>query len=180
MKKTSAFVSALVALAVSLPALALDKGADGFYMTGSATRVKHVAFITANVYDVWHYAKALPSAKSRQAIIDLDADKKIVWRMRRDVDADKIKNALSEAYALNGYGDKAKIGQFTSAVTSELKEKAVVNIRYDAASKTTSIKIDGAGSASVPGVDFMKATWSIWFGKMPDQPKLGDSLISNL
>ena len=34
MKKSSAFVTALVALAVSLPALALEKGADGFFMTG--------------------------------------------------------------------------------------------------------------------------------------------------
>lgn len=180
MKKSTAFLSALVALAVSLPARALDKGADGFYMTGSGTRVKHVAFITANVYDVWHYAKELPSAKSRQAVIDLDADKKFVWRMKRDVDADKIKNALSEAYALNGYGDKGKIGQFLGAVTGELKEKTVVNIRYDAGSKTTTIKINGGGTASVAGADFMKATWSIWFGKMPDQPRLGDSLLSQM
>lgn len=180
MKKSSAFLSALVALAVSLPALALDRGADGFYLTGSGTRVKHVAFITANVYDVWHYVKELPPAKSRQAIIDIDVDKKIVWRMKRTVDADKIKNALGEAYAMNGYGDKGKIDRFLGAVTADLKDGAVVNIKYDAGSKNTSISIQGAGNATVNGVDFMKATWSIWFGKMEDQPKLGDELISKI
>ena len=180
MKKTSAIVSALVALAISLPALALDKGADGFYLTGSGTRVKKVAFITANVYDVWHYAKDLPASKSRRAIIDLDADKKLIWRMKRDVDAEKIKTALADGYAKNGYGDKGKIGQFLAAVNAELKENAVITIKYDAGAKKTSITIQGAGAASVDGVDFMKATWSVWFGSMPDQPGLGDSLISKL
>jgi hypothetical protein len=32
---------------------------------------------------------------------------------------------------------------------------------------------------TVDGVDFMKAVWSIWLGKI-DQPKLGDQLISQL
>lgn len=180
MKKTSAIFSALVALAVSLPALALDRGADGFYLTGSGTRVKKVAFITANVYDVWHYAKELPPTKSRRAIIDLDADKKLVWRMKRDVDAEKIRTALADGYAKNDYGDKAKIGHFIGAVSADLKENTVITIRYDAGAKKTSINIQGGNSASVEGVDFMKATWSVWFGNMPDQPGLGDSLISKL
>jgi hypothetical protein len=34
-----------------------------------------------------------------------------------------------------------------------------------------------SGSATVPGEEFMKATWSIWFGKI-DQPNLGDSLLN--
>ena len=36
-----------------------------------------------------------------------------------------------------------------------------------------------SGSAMVEGVDFMRATWSIWFGKI-DQAKLGDQLISKI
>jgi hypothetical protein len=34
-------------------------------------------------------------------------------------------------------------------------------------------------SATVAGQDFMKAVWSIWFGKI-DQPSMGDQLISLL
>lgn len=180
MKKSSAFLSAIVALAVSLPALALDKGADGYYLTGSATRVKKVAFISVNVYDVWNYVKELPATKSRRAVIDLDADKKIVWRMKRDVEAEKIRNALTEGYAANGYTDKAKIGQFLAAVNSDLKENSTVTIRYDAGSKATSIAMQGGGNATVAGPEFMKATWSLWFGKMDDQPALGDALISKM
>jgi hypothetical protein len=39
--------------------------------------------------------------------------------------------------------------------------------------------VQGQGAASVDGVDFMKAVWSIWFGKI-DQPSLGDQLISRI
>ncbi|MFO0670379.1 MAG: chalcone isomerase family protein [Polyangiaceae bacterium] len=180
MKKSSAFVSAILALAVSLPALALEKGADGFYMTGGGTRVKKVIIKNFDVYDVWHYMKELPGEKSRAAVIAADVDKKLLWKMKRDVDAEKIKNALSEAYGINGCGGDARIGKLLGAVGHDLKENEYVTIKYDAASKSTSLSLSGGGAASAPGADFMKCTWSIWFGKMPDQQSLGDQLISKL
>jgi len=41
------------------------------------------------------------------------------------------------------------------------------------------VTVQGGGTATIPGVDFMKAVWSIWFGKI-DQPALGDALIRNI
>ena len=96
--------------------------------------------------------------------------------MLRDVDHEKIVNALKEAYAMNGYNDGGKIGQAMSAFKSELKENSYVTISYDSTSKNTTFSVSGS-SATVPGVDFMKGTWSIWFGKI-DQPSLGDAMIS--
>jgi hypothetical protein len=66
-----------------------------------------------------------------------------------------------------------------SAFSGELKEGAKVNIVYDADKKSTTVSVGGGGSATVAGVDFMKAVWSIWLGKI-DQPKMGDQLISKL
>ena len=109
--------------------------------------------------------KQLPPAKSKQAVIDLDTGKKFTWTMMRDVDQEKIQNALKEAFAMNGYGDSGKIGQFIGAFKGDLKEKAHVTIVYDADKKDTSVSVRGGGSATVAGVDFMKAVWSIWFGK---------------
>ncbi len=45
--------------------------------------------------------------------------------------------------------------------------------------KTTTFWEQNGGSATVAGVDFMKATWSVWFGKI-DPPSIGDRLIANL
>src|SRR5262245_20836582 len=160
-------------------AWALEPGADGYFHTGSGVRTKSIAFIDVKVYEISHFMKKLPDAKSKRAVIDLDVDKKISWKMLRDVDAEKIRDALRDAYAMNGYGDAGKIGKFLGAFTAELKEGARTTIVYNSEKKTTTLTVQGGGSASIEGIDFMKATWSIWFGKI-DQPKLGDAMISKL
>ena len=174
--KPAVLLAALVAVLLAAGSLF----AEGDYiLTGTGIRVKTVAFIDVNVYAISHYMKQLPPARSKQAVIDMDTGKKFVWTMKRDVDHEKIVKALKDAYAMNGYSDAAKIGQFIGAFKGELKEKSNVTIVYDADKKTTTLTVGGGGSATVPGVDFMKATWSIWFGKI-DQPKLGDQLIAKI
>ncbi len=147
-------------------------------LTGTAIRVKTVAIVDVNVYEISHYMKELPPSKSKQAVIDMDTGKKFVWTMKRDVDQEKIINALKDAFSMNGYGDQGKISSFIGAFKGELKEKSSVTILYDADKKQTSVTTS-SGSATVGGVEFMKAVWSIWFGKI-DQPKLGDQLISKI
>lgn len=152
--------------------------ADDWTHTGTGIRVKTIAFVDIKVYEIAHYVKKLPAAKSKQAVIELDADKKFVWTMLRDVDKDKVQETIKGAFAMNGYTDQAKIAKYLSA-WGDLKEKGHVYITYDAAAKAVTVKVDGGSSATIDGVDFMKAVWSIWFGKI-DQPKLGDALISKL
>jgi hypothetical protein len=166
----TALVAALLAVTAAF--------ADDWTLTGSGVRVKRVAIVDVNVYAISHYMKQLPPAKSKQAVIDMDTGKKFVWTMKRDVDQEKIQKALSDAFAMNGYTDAGKIGQFIGAFKAELKEKATVTIVYDADKKETSVST-GSGSAAIGGVEFMKAVWSIWFGKI-DQPSLGDALIGKI
>jgi hypothetical protein len=152
---------------------------DGYINTGSGIRTKTVAIITANVYAIRHDMKGPLPGKSKRAVIDADVDKRFSWRMMRDVEHEKIIKALREAFAMNGYNDGGRIDRFVGAFTKELKEGSGISISYNSANKTTSIWVQGQGAASVDGVDFMKAVWSIWFGKI-DQPSLGDQLISRI
>jgi hypothetical protein len=161
-------------------AWALDRGGDGYFHTGSGTRVKHIPIYgNVDVYAIGHAMKELPPAKTKQAVIDMDTSKYFAWTMLRDVGEEKIQNALREAYQLNGYGDTAKINQALSVFNKELTEKTTVRISYDSAAKTTTFSVGGGSSTTVASIEFMKATWSIWFGKI-DQPALGDQLISKL
>jgi len=159
-------------------AWALDRGADGWFHTGDGVRVKKVLFINVNVYSIGHDMKELPPAKSKQAVIDLDVDKRFVWRMLRDVPHEKIQKASSEAFAINGYTDQSKIGPYVGAFSNDMQSGQAVTITYNATTKAVTIAVQGGGTATIPGVDFMKAVWSIWFGKI-DQPSLGDALIKN-
>ena len=175
--RLSIVLAALVALVLGV-LVAPAAVADDWIHTGSGVRVKKVAIISVNVYAISHFMKQLPSTKSKQAVIDMDTGKKFVWTMKRDVDQEKIQTALKDAFAMNGYTDAGKIGQAVSAFKADLKDKDTVSIVYDADKKQTTVTTP-SGSASVGGVEFMKAVWSIWFGKI-DQPSLGDALISKI
>lgn len=152
----------------------------GWVHTGDAVRTKSVGPFTAKVYSIRHDMKEKPPTKSKQAIVDADVDKKFTWRMLRDVDSKKIQKALQDAFAMNGYGDGGKIGQFVGAFNKdEVKEDSAVVITYSAANKSTTIWVQNMGSATIAGPEFMHAVWNIWFGKI-DQPSMGDQLIAKL
>ena len=154
--------------------------ADGMIHTGDAVRTKSVGPFTAKVYAIRHDMAVAPATKSKQAVIDADVHKTFTWVMLRDVDSSKIKAALREAFQMNGYGDQSKIAPFVNAFSKdEVSEKSVVVIDYNDKTKAVSIWVKDGSSATIPGIEFMKAVWSIWFGKI-DQPSMGDQLISKL
>ncbi len=179
--KFSFFLVVLAALlTLTSAAFGLERGANGWYQTGSGIRTKSIAFINVKVYAISHEMKELPASKSKQAMIDADVDKRFTWQTLRDLPCEKIKGAMRDALALNGYSDAGKIGAYTGACNKEeLKEHTGISISYNATTKATTIWIQGAGSATIQGVDFMKAVWSCWFGKI-DQPALGDALMSRI
>ena len=173
----SALFTLVLALFVTLASSAL---AEGMIYTGDAVRTKSVGPFTAKVYSIRHDMKDKPATKSKQSVIDADTDKKFTWRMLRDVESTKIKKALTEALQMNGFNDAGRTDQFVGAFNKEeVKENSAVVISYAAASKNVTIWVQGGGSATIAGEDFMKAVWSIWLGKI-DQPTMGDQLISKL
>lgn len=173
-------LTTLFALVLTLARSAFADAPAAWIHTGDAVRTKSVGPFTAKVYAIRHDMKDRPAQKSKAAMINAPIEKKFTWRMLRDVDSKKIQNALREAFAMNGYGDQGKIGAFVGAFKQdEVKENTAVVISYDPAKQTTTIWVQGGGSASLQGEDFMKAVWSIWFGKI-DQPSMGDQLMSKL
>ncbi len=163
---------------LSILFIASEITANDFVTTGSGIRVKKIAFVSVNVYSITHQMKNPPASKNAQEIINADVDKRFTLKLLRDVEAEKIATAIKEAFANNGYTNKANIDTFSSVLTGDIKEGGTITISYNAATKTTSCSFAGKTS-NVTGVDFMKATWSIWFGKI-DQPALTQALMSKL
>lgn len=160
-------------------AAALEREPGGYYRTGTGVRVKHVGPFSAKVYTITHYMRELPPTRSKPAVIAMDTDKSLSWRLMRDLELKQIRDALRDGFKMNGYTDTAKIDQFLGAFTKPVPDKTLITITYTSASKSTTIAVAGDGSATIPGIDFMKGTWSIWFGKI-DQPELGDALIQRI
>jgi len=165
--------------AMSSSSWALEPGLGAFVRTGEGVRVKRVAFVDVKVYAITHEMKALPATRSRAAAVAAETDKKFTLRMLRDVDAQKIREALRDAYLVNGFTDGKKIGVFLAAIGKDLREGSYLTFFYDAAAQTTTLTAQGSGSATIEGADFMRATWSIWLGKI-DQPALGEALVAKI
>lgn len=164
---------------LSRVAAAIEREASGYYLTGKAVRQKKLGPFHVDVYAISHFMRDLPPVRSKQAVIAMDTDKAFTWRLLRSLEAKQIRDALSEAYAMNGYTDTAKIGLFLNAFTGPLPEGTTVQIRYSSTAKTTTLSVAGGGNATVPGIDFMQGTWRIWFAKI-DQSDLGDELIRRI
>jgi hypothetical protein len=168
----------LVLLVVCLTAVGIFSQAKDYTTTGSGIRVKKIAFVSVKVYSITHQMKDLPSSKNASEIISAETDKRFILKMMREVDSEKIVNAIKEAYATNGYSNTANPIKLFSPVTGSLKEGDTITISYNSATKTVSCTYNGTTS-SVSGSDFMQGTWSIWFGKI-DQPDLTKSLMSKI
>ena len=168
----------LVLLTLSATSFGLD-AKDGWYHTGDSVRKKRVVIVNVSVYAIAHDMRCLPQAKTKQAVIDADCDKRFTLRMLMDVDQTKIVNALREAYTLNGYTDATKINAAMGAFSAPLTKNAYITVTYDSVNKKTTFWEQNGGSAAVQGIDFMKGSWSIWLGKI-DPPSVGDELIGNL
>ncbi len=172
-------IACSVALAAGLvrPTLAAAGAApDGYHHTGDAVlKANHWPF-TIELFAVAHDMKDLPAEKSRQAVIALDTDKRLTLRFLRDMDPDRITQWLENEYARGGFRDaeriRAVVGAFGAARLAK-DEQAV--IQYDAATQVTTVTVGSGAAVPVKGVDFMRATWAVWFGR-----SLGDSLVARL
>ncbi len=162
-------------LLIAPPAPAVQPSRDGWFLTGSATKGA-----ASKDYTLVHEMRALPALKTRRGVIDADVDKRFVWHVRRDLPCAGLKAALRADFARNAYTRSAEITPFVNACSGPtLRARSRVVIRYVAATKTTSVSMQGMGTASVVGLDFMKAVWSLWLGDV-DSPKLAAALVARL
>lgn len=163
----------------AIPMFSNPLGADqeAWVQTGEGIREKHLGLVHIQAYTISHWVRVRPSTPSRSVMIDLETDKKFLLGMLRDVGANRMKEMFRDAFVLNGSRDMTQIDDFLTVLTRDLVKGDQITIAYIAKTQTISISLRNGGSATLHGRDFMRATWSIWFGKT-DQPSLGEALIS--
>jgi hypothetical protein len=157
----------------------LERGKDGYFHTGDGIRVKSLILLKLKIYAIGHDMRELPATASRQAVMEMDVDKRLSWKMLRDAGGDRLQGILRDGFARNGFGDAARIAAFLAPFRGGLRENQRVVISYASSAKATTVAVEGGSPVSIAGLDFMKATWGMWFGNTED-PALGDALIARL
>jgi hypothetical protein len=179
MKNTFRALGCLLTLVIVMEsAAAIPKSQDGYYRTGDGIRHKKVLLVDVRVYHATHEMKLIPNPPTRKNLILADVDKRTTITMLRGVDLKDILEGIHEGYAMNDYKDEAVLSEFLSPLTEDLEEGATFRISYDSATQTTSL-VTEKGRSSIPGKDFMLATWATWF-QNHERPELTDALMKNL
>lgn len=193
-----AFTGLVGSLTASPDALAFERPRTGWYLTGSTPRSITPAPSGSSAaasakplkdYTITHEMKALPAAKTRRGVIDADVDKRFTLHAHRDIPCTELKAALRAGFARNATtitpSANAKLQPFVDVCVGTLKAKSTVVIAYNATTKTTLVWMKTGASASAPatatapGLDFMKAVWSVWLGNV-EPPRTADSLVARL
>lgn len=138
------------------PSAPLPANTDGFHRTGEAEPHRGILRLA-------HDVRELPPERSPQAIVELDADKRMTLHALRDLPGERMRKTLAERYAKRGFADAARVARFLTPLQTTIAGGSTVAFTYEAATKTTRLTV-GAASTSEHGLEFMQATWALWFG----------------
>jgi hypothetical protein len=140
----------------SLPSAPPRPGADGFYRTGDVEPHRGILRLA-------HEVRVLPRVRSRQALLELDADKRMSLQALRELPGDRARRTLGERYAKRGFTDAARVERFLAPLHGPIAKGSSIVFAYDSATQTTHLTV-GDAHTSETGLDFMRATWALWFG----------------
>ncbi len=184
-----ATLSALVlSLTLSLPALAKEKEVAGVKfpetvsVEGKELKLNGAGLRTKAIFKV--YAAGLyvetPSKDGAQ-IVSSDQIKRVRLTMLRDLEKQKITDAISDGIEKNNKAQlaalKARLDTFNAAIP-DLKKGDELVLTY-VPGKGTSVQSKSGQEISVEGKDFADALFGVWLGKNPVDGDLKDGMLGN-
>jgi hypothetical protein len=116
-----------------------------------------------------------PAHKPKRVISDLGIKRVVMHFLYKEVSAKKLRDAWTGDFK-NNLGDKfdsmkLKIDQFNSFFTKPVHKGDEVWITY-LPGKGIQVVVKGKEMGTIPGIDFMKAVFSVWFGEIPADSRL--------
>ncbi len=111
-----------------------------------------------------------PAHKPKRVIGDLGIKRVVMHFLYKEVSAKKMREAWTDDFKANldeRFNTlKPKIDTFNGFFTKPIRRGDEVWVTY-LPGKGTQVIIGGKEAGIIPGIDFMKAVFSVWFGEMP-------------
>jgi hypothetical protein len=133
-------------------------------------------------FDIYVGGLYLP-AKTHDAAsaISQDVPKRIVMRfVYSKVTAQQMIDTFEENFVKNPQAAslKSQIAQLEAVMTTDILAGDTVTLDY-VPGRGTSVSIKGVTKVTIPGVEFMKALWTIYLGPNPAYGPLKDGMLGN-
>lgn len=183
MKKTT-LTAVLLSLALALPAAAKDvsgvKLPDTVTVEGKQLQLNGAGLRSKFVFKVYVAGLYLETpTKEAQTAITSDQTKRVRMVMLRDLEKEKIVDAMKEGVEKNNKGQmpalKERLEKLTAAIP-DLKKGDDVVVTY-VPGQGTSLESKSGAAARVEGKDFADALFSVWLGKQPVDEGLRDGML---
>lgn len=141
--------------------------------------LREATFLKIDVYSfgAWARTKTCDLALMR----DADEVKRLQMDFVRDVPADKMHDTMKENFATQTPRDasaslKERVRQFLGTFDKDIAEGTSVQVDY-VPGEGTRVRIGGRQvGAPIPGADFMRVVWAIWFGRETCCPGLVEGI----
>jgi hypothetical protein len=143
-------------------------------LNGMGYRTKFVF----DVYILGFYTES--KVDSRDAVQALTGPKRIVMHMVREVNREKMTNALNEGFEENT--SKAQLSKLNSRIQAfntyfpDLKEGDVIVLDY-APAEGTRVTINDTVKGTIKGADFYAGLLDIWLGDEPADEDLKEAML---
>ncbi|SFM40736.1 chalcone isomerase family protein [Thermodesulforhabdus norvegica] len=116
-----------------------------------------------------------------RAVIEMDVPKAVVLKVvYKKVDAEKWREGWVEGFkkTAESYGGdlKERIDRFVSFFDEPVVKGEEVRVVY-VPNRGTEVIVKGRSKGVIPGSDFMKALWAIWFGEEPASEELKKGML---
>ena len=150
-------------------------GGEKLTLNGGGLREKYYI----DLYVAGLYIKA--KTKDAGKIINGDEPMAISIKLvSNSVTREKFTESVIEGFknASNGNATKEEINKFTGAFTNAFKKGDQINLKYTPG-KGVAIEKNGTQLKVIAGLEFKKALFSIWLGKIPADASLKSGMLGN-
>ena len=164
--------------------ITLGEGEQTITLKATGVALREKTFMKVDAYLIVGYvdASATLSDDKAEAFIELVAPKRIQMDLTRGFSADKLKNSFSESIEKN-FEDlsafQADMDLFLAYFTADAQEGDKLIFDFCPA-KGLSTELNGETLGTIENVEFMKALWSVWFGKEPVNKGMKEKLLANI
>jgi hypothetical protein len=135
--------------------------------------------LVVNVYCGALYMRQ-PAQDPQQVITDEQPKRVLLHVVYKQVEPHQWVEGWQEGFKKNTPNPdealKAKIDQFMQCFTEPVKKGQEVQVTY-VPDKGTEVMVNSQVKATIMGGDFMKALWSVWFGKEPASESLMKGML---
>ena len=164
--------------------ITVGTGDQSVALVATGVGLREKTFMKVDVYTIVSYVhdQAKFEGDAGEALIMLNAPKRLQLDLRRGFSRDKLINAFVEGIEAN-YEDltplEAYIATFSAYFTRDAQEGDKIIFHFCPAVGLTT-ELNGEEIGLIENVQFAQALWSVWFGKKPASGDLKKALLAEI